>query len=203
MKFFKWKIFTITGIVCLLPILLGLTLWNKLPDTMAIHFNIYGKADGFASKEVVVFLLPVMMAVLQAICCVINDVNSFKYGERVKFETVTKWIIPFLSVLLQIITLGIGLGWDLDIRKVVSLIIGIMFLVIGNYLPKFDRVKNSNISIEKARKINRFIGYETVIMGIVFLITIFLPPVFSIISLLLLIPYTIVSIIYSIIVCRK
>ena len=41
MKFFKWKIFIITSIVCLLPILLGISLWSKLPDTMAIHFDIY------------------------------------------------------------------------------------------------------------------------------------------------------------------
>ena len=54
MKIFKWKSFIITSIVCLLPILLGISLWTKLPDTMAIHFNIYGDPDNFASKGFVV-----------------------------------------------------------------------------------------------------------------------------------------------------
>ncbi|MBE7048982.1 MAG: DUF1648 domain-containing protein [Ruminococcaceae bacterium] len=203
MKFFKWRIFIITGIVCLLPILLGLSLWDKLPNTMAIHFNIYGSPDNFASKEFVVFGLPMLMVVLQAFCCFINDINAYKHGDRKKFELVTKWIVPSLTVVLQIITLGYGLGWNLDIRKAVCFIVGAILLVIGNYLPKFDHVKNYNIDTEKARKINRFIGYETVVMGILFFISMFFPPTSSIICLLLLIPYTVIGVIYGIMVGRK
>lgn len=203
MKFFKWKFFAITSIVCLLPILLGILLWDRLPDTMAIHFNVYGVADNFASKGFVVFGLPILMVALQAICCLINDINACKNGDRKEFEIVTKWIVPCLTVVLQIITLGYGLGWNLDIRKIVSLIVGIMFLVIGNYLPKFDRIKNYDIDTEKVRKINRFIGYETVIMGVLFLISIFLPPACSVICLFLLIPYAIISVVYGIIHGRK
>ena len=78
-----------------------------------------------------------------------------------------------------------------------------MFLVMGNYLPKFDRVKNFSIDAEKARKVNRFIGYETVVMGLLFIISIFLPPVASVVCLLLLIPYAVISVIYGIITARK
>ncbi len=203
MKFFKWKTFIITSVVCLLPILFGSAVWDKLPRAMAIHFNIYGKADNFASKGFVVFGLPLLMVLLQAFCCFINDINSAKHGERKKFEMVTKWIIPCLTVLLQIITIGYSLGWNIDIRRAISFIIGIMFLVLGNYLPKFDRVKNIDVDAEKARKINRFIGYETVIMGVLFIISIFLPPIFSIICIGLLIPYAVISVIYGVVVARK
>lgn len=203
MKKFKWKIFVITSIVCLLPVLLGIYLWDNLPETMAIHFNIYGEPDNFASKGFVVFGLPMLMVVLQGFCCFINDLNAYKYGERKKFETVTKWIIPCMTVVLQIITLGYGLGWNLDIRKAVSLIVGVIFLVIGNYLPKLDYIKNYDVETEKARKINRFIGYETVGMGILFLISIFLPPISSVICLCLLIPYAVIGVVYGISTGRK
>lgn len=203
MKIFKWKAFIITSIVCLLPILLGISLWTKLPDTMAIHFNIYGAPDNFASRGFFVFGLPMLMAVLQAICCFINDINSYKHGDRKKLATVTKWIIPVLTVVLQIITLGYGLGWNLDIRKIVSFIVGVILLVIGNYLPKFDYIKNYDVNAEKARKINRFIGYETVVMGLIFFMSIFLPPISSIICLLLLIPYAIIGVVYGIITALK
>ncbi len=203
MKFFKWRVFIITSIVCLLPILLGVSLWNKLPDIMAIHFDFYGVADNFAPKGFVVFGLPVLMVALQAICCFINDINAYKNGDRKKFETVTKWIIPCLTVVLQIITLGYGLGWNIDIRKAVAFIVGALFLVIGNYLPKFDEIKHYNINTEKARKINRFVGYETVVMGLLFIVSIFLPPVCTAICLFLLIPYAIISAIYGIIIGRK
>ena len=198
MKFIKWKSLIITCIVCLLPILLGVFLWDKLPDTMAIHFDINNQPDNFASKGFVVYGLPVMMVLLQIFCCFINDINAYKHGERKKFETVTKWIIPVMTVVLQIITLGYGLGWNIDIRKYAVLIVGVIFLVIGNYLPKFDYVKNHNVDTEKARKINRFIGYATVFMGILSILCMFLPPISLVIWLFLLIPYTLVCIVYGI-----
>ena len=203
MKIMKWKILVITCLVCLLPIVLGMILWNSLPDTIAIHFNINNEPDNFASKGFVVFGVPALMVFMQAFCCLINDINAYKYGDRKKFERATKWIIPIMSNILQIITFGYALGWNLDIRKCVVLIVGLLFIVIGNYLPKFDYIKNYDLDTEKARKINRFIGFETVVMGILFLITIFLPPISSIVCLLLLIPYTVISVVYGIKTVRK
>lgn len=198
MKFMKWKILIITCLVCLLPILLGIVLWNSLPDTMAIHFDIYNRPDNFASKGFVVFGLPALMAVLQIICCTINDANAYRFGELKKFATATKWIIPVMSIVLQMLTLGYGLGWDIDIRRFAMIIVGGIFLVVGNYLPKFDYIKNYDLDTEKARKINRFIGIETVIMGLLAIVSIFLPPAFSVAWLLLFIPYVIISVIYGI-----
>lgn len=203
MKFFNWKIFIISSIVCLLPVLLGISLWSKLPDTLAIHFNVYGVADNFASKGFVVFGLPILMVALQAFCCFINDINAYKHGERKKLETVTKWIIPWMTVVLQIITLGYGLGWKLDIRRIVAFIVGAVFLVIGNYLPKYDRIKNYRVDTQRARKINRFVGYETVIMGLLFIVSIFLPPVSTVVCICLLIPYAVIGVVYGIKTGRK
>ncbi len=197
MKFIKWKSLIITCIVCLLPILLGVALWNELPDTMAIHFNTYNEPNRFASKGFVVFGLPLLMVLLQIFCCFINDINAYKHGERRKFERATRWIIPIMMNVLQIITLGYGLGWDLDIRRFVVFLVGIVFIVIGNYLPKFDTINSRKVNNEKTRKINRFIGFETVIMGILFLISILFPPIVSVICLLLIIPSTVISIIYG------
>ena len=198
MKFFKWKYFLVTSIVCLLPCLLGVLLWDKLPDAMAIHFDINNNPDNFASKGFVVFGLPILMVILQGFCCFINDLNAKKHGERKKFETVTKWIIPILTIVLQLATFGIALGYEVDIRIVATVIVGVMFIVLGKYMPKLDYIKNYDVDTDKARKINRFIGVEMVIMGILFLISTLLPPIATVICLLLLIPYTIISVIYGI-----
>ncbi|MBQ6894631.1 MAG: DUF1648 domain-containing protein [Clostridia bacterium] len=203
MKFMKWKILFITCLVCLLPILFGVALWDRLPEIMAIHFDINNNPDNFASKGFVVFALPILMVLLQIFCCFINDINSKKHGERKKFERATKWIIPVMTVILQSVTLGYGLGWNFDIRKVASLLVGAIFLLVGNYLPKFDYIKNYDLDAEKARKINRFIGFETVIMGLAFILSIFLQPFATIGCLLLMIPYVIISIVYGIKVAGK
>lgn len=203
MKIIKWKIFSITSAVCLSPVLLGLALWNKLPDTMAIHFNINNEPDNFAPKWFVVFGLPLIMVLLQAFCCIVNDLNAHKHGERKKLSTITKWIIPIMSIVLQIMTLGIGLDMDFDVRVIVNLIVGIVLILVGNYMPKFDYIKNYDIDTEKARKINRFIGFGSVIMGLLFIISIFLPPIASVVCIFLLIPYAVISVIYGIAVGRK
>ena len=203
MKFFKWKYFLVTSLVCLFPILLGLLIWDKLPETIAIHFDINNNPDNFASKGFVVFGLPVLMVILQGFSCFVNDINAEKHGERKKFETVTKWIIPILTILLQLATFGVALGYNVDIRVVVTVIVGIMFLVMGNYMPKFDYIKNYNLDTEKAKKINRFIGVETVILGLLFLGSVFLPPIATVVCLLLLVPYTIIGVIYGICVAKK
>ena len=203
MKYIKWKSLIITGIVCILPILLGIALWNDLPDTMAIHFNFRNEPDGFASKSFVVFGLPVLMAVFQAICCITNDINAHKRGDSKKFEQATKLIIPFVAVVLQIATLGYGSGWNVDRRKVCVFVIGVVFIITGKYMPELDYIKNKKVDSEKARKINKLVGFETVIMGVLGLITIFLPPVTTVVWIILLIPYAVIGAAYGVKVIRR
>ena len=203
MKYIKIKPLLLTSVVCLLAIIPGIILWDKLPSQMAIHFDINNNADNFASKGFVVFGLPILMVALQIFCCFINDINSHKHGERVKFERVTKWIIPVMSILLQGVTYWYNLGYNVDVHRFAAIIVSGVFILIGNYMPKFDYIKNYDIDIIKARKINRFIGYESVIMGLLFLISAFLPPIYTIICLILLIPFVIISVVYSIITVRK
>lgn len=203
MKTMKWKILFITCLFCLLPIIPGLFLWEYLPESVPIHFDIYNNPDNFTSKGFAVFGMPCLMALLQIFCCFINDFNAAKHGERVKFSRVTKWIIPIMTIVLQTVTFLYALGKNIDIRKTAMLLVGIIFLAIGNYLPKFNYIKNYDMDTEKARKINRFIGFETVIMGILFLVGLFLPPAFSILCIVLLVPYALVSILYGIKVSRK
>lgn len=203
MKFIKWKIFTITCAVCLLPIFAGLALWHKLPETMAIHFDINNTPDNFAPKWFVVFGLPLMMAGFQLICCLTTDISIQKHSRQAKLESAAKWIIPVLSIVLQALTLGVGLGFNPDIRRIVALLVGIIFITIGNYMPKIDYIKNYDTEADTARRINRIIGIETVILGVLFIISAFLPPFATVACLALLIPYSVLSVVHIIKNTRK
>lgn len=203
MKYIKWKTLIITSIVCLLPIFLGLALWDKLPEMVAVHFDINNNPDNFAPKWFAVFGLPVTMTLLQIFCCFTNDIKANKYGENKKFEIATKWIIPVISVVLYTVTMFYALGRNIDIRRVAMLLISVIFIVLGCCMTKLNYVKNYDISPEKARKINRVIGIMMVIMGILGFLTLFLTPVFLIIWLLLLVLVAIIGIIYGIVVGRK
>lgn len=202
MRKIKWKQLFFTCAICLLPIVFGVILWDKLPQTIAIHFNIYNEPDGFASKAFAVIGLPIWMAVLQAFACVANDLSAKMCEERIRFERIIKWILPVICILLQAATFAFALGIAVDIRRVACLIVGAIFLILGKYLPKLSYIKNYNIDTQKARKINRFIGYESIIMGILFVVGVFLPPSFSVLCLFLLIPYAVIGLTYSIYVVK-
>ena len=50
----------ISTLLSLLPVLVGLILWDRLPETMATHWGANGDADGFSSKAFTVFGMPMM-----------------------------------------------------------------------------------------------------------------------------------------------
>lgn len=198
MKKVKWKILIITSAVCLLPVLLGVIFWNDLPDLMAVHFNFNNEPDNFAKKPFAVFGLPFIMVLMQIFCCIVNDINSSKYGENKKFDKIAKWIIPVMSIILETAIIFVGLGKNVDIRIVAAVIVGITFIALGHSMAELNYIKNYKVEPEKARKINKFVGRTMVVMGILMLITIFLPPIATVIWLILLAPYTLVCAVYGI-----
>ncbi len=206
MKNIKWRVLILTCLVCVLPVLLGVALWDNLPERIPIHFNINNEPDNFASKGFAVFGLPFIMALIQMFCCVISDIQAGVHVGNKKFDTVSKWIIPVMCVVLYVVTLGYALGWKVDIRRIAMLIVGTEFIVIGNYLPKADYIKdfkNKRIYGKNAKKINRAMGFMMVILGFLGLTTIFLPSIASVIWLILLIPCVATAAVCSIIFIRK
>ena len=198
MKSIKWKILAITCLFCLVPILPGVFLWDALPDSMAIHFNLNNEPDNFAPKGFVVFGLPCLLMLLQFVCCICNDIKMYKRGNSLKLEMITKWILPVVTVILMLTTLMFNLGWGVDVRKIAMLIVGVIFLLVGICLLEVHYIKYFKVDADKARKINRFWGVEMIVMGMFAFITTFLPPVATLVWLLALMLSVFVGIIYCI-----
>ena len=58
------KIIIITSVVTILPIIAGLVLWNKLPETLPTHWGFSGEVDGWSSKPFAVFFIPAFIGIL-------------------------------------------------------------------------------------------------------------------------------------------
>ena len=173
------KTLILTVIVCLLPMILGLAFYNKLPDKMPIHFTINDTPDNYASKNFALFGLPLIMAIVQAICIIFTSrVNKVKNAEKPKILKIMEWFIPIISVLLYIIMIEVPLGSSVYIGKSICLILGISFIIIGNYFPKmsYDIGKLTFHPMPKSeksfRKMTRISGYSFIVIGIVLLILI-------------------------------
>ena len=205
------KSLIITSIVCLLPIICGLMFYNELPESIAIHWGIDNNPNGYFSKPAFVFGMPIMMLVLQVFGCIVSDLSDKNPEANKKAVTVYKWIIPIITVVLYIVTMAVAFGNDLDIRKIVMILLGILFIISGNYMPKVrvDYYMNSKIFWVKNRDeklVNRAIkisAYGLIIYGILFILSILFKPVVSVVVLIAMLLFCIFIYLYVYIKSRK
>ena len=58
----------LSSIIILLPILIGLFMWEYLPEEMAIYWGITGNVKGLAGKVFAVFGVPFIFLITHFIC---------------------------------------------------------------------------------------------------------------------------------------
>ena len=123
-------------VLCLLPIVLGLILWGKLPEQVPTHFGLNNEPDGYSSKAFAVFGLPLFMAALDALCLfgLSSDPKADKHSKVL--DRMMLYFIPCLSILVSSLCLLIAIGKNINLALIIQLLIGVTFVVIGNYLPK-------------------------------------------------------------------
>ena len=173
------KVLIITVIICLLPIILGIVLYNKLPEQMPIHFTINDVPDNYAPKNFALFGIPIIMAFVQAICLIFTSkYTKIENNKKPKVLKIYEWFIPILTVLIYIIMVEVPLGSTVYVGKSVCLILGITFLIMGNYMPKMSYeigkvMMHPMPKDEKSfRKLIKIMGYSFIAIGFVLLLLI-------------------------------
>ena len=202
------KTLIITSIVILLPILAGIILWNQLPDPMPTHWSASGEIDGWSSKPFAVFGLPLILLAAQWLCMQGTAADPKKNNHPTKIVHLVLWIIPVLSVVLHTFTYLIALGYGVRMEVVMPVFIGLIFTIIGNYLPKCKQNYTIGIKIpwtlnneENWNKTHRFAGWLWTVCGVSIMFTGFFGGVwvfFPIVLLMVLAPFA-----YSYILHRK
>ena len=59
------KLTVITTLITLLPIVLGIALYDRLPDVVATHWGIDNQPNGWSSKAMAAFGMPGKLAAIQ------------------------------------------------------------------------------------------------------------------------------------------
>lgn len=160
------KTIIITSVITILPIFAGLVMWNRLPDKLPTHWNFSGEIDGWSSKPFAVFFIPLFILAMHLICTVATSMDPKNEGVNSKVFTLVLWICPILSVLCMTSCYVAGFGKDVNIGLFAPLIMGIVFLFIGNYLPKCKQNYTIGIKIpwtlndeDNWNKTHRFAGF--------------------------------------------
>lgn len=172
----------LTSIITLLPILIGFILWEKLPDKVPTHWNAEGVVDGWSSKGFAVLGLPLFLFAVHWICLLATNADPKKQNHTDKILGIVLWICPVISVLGGVLIYGTALGMEFEVDKIVLILMGFMFIIIGNYLPKCKQNYTIGIKIpwtlndeENWNKTHRMSGKLWVIIGIITILCIFLP----------------------------
>ena len=142
----KWKII-ISSIVTLLPIVAGLLLWDSLPDMVPSHWGPTGEVDGYSSKTFFVFGLPFIMLGMNLLCTVAAGLDPKHKNNEGKLLILVYGIIPSLSILLSVVTYFSALDLPLPVMNLIVAAFGLMFVLIGNYLPKCKQSYTIGIKI--------------------------------------------------------
>lgn len=181
LKKYKWLLI-ISSIVILLPTVFGIIVWKQLPEQMAIHWGLAGEADGWATTAVSVFLLPSILLVLHWGCFFLSLLDKKSRQQNANALKIVLWIIPVISVYANAVIYATAFGLKFNIFKIMALIFGVLFVCIGNYLPKFSRNRTAGIKIywtlrsdDNWNKTHRFGGKIWVIGGLLLMICFFLP----------------------------
>ena len=131
MRVDKKSLFLSVGI-CLLPILIGVYYYDVLPEQIAVHFNFNGEPNNFVSKTRAIIEMPVFFTVVQIIISLVVDFD--KTPKKGAF--IMKAIIPVISVLIQGALIAYALDNNFNPPQLTVFVIGILFIILGNYLPK-------------------------------------------------------------------
>ena len=172
----------ISSLLILSPIVAGLILWDKLPESVPIHWGINGEPDSFAGKGVAVFLMPCIMFALHFVCLIATSFDKRYKSQNKKVLQIVFWIVPAVTIAVQCAVFGAALGYDFDVSSFILPLIAVMFIFIGNYMPKATQNRVYGIRIPWTMKseanwdaTHRFAGKLWVICGILALPLIFIP----------------------------
>ncbi len=138
MKKLNARILILSVIVCLLPMIAGVIFYGRLPLQIAIHWDINNEPDNYVHKALALFIVPALFACIQAFFCASLWQASKKTSGTPKVITVSLWILPLVSVMAYTLMLLWAFGHSLDIDTIGSMVVSIVFILIGNYLPKIS-----------------------------------------------------------------
>ena len=180
------KTLLLTSLLILLPIAVGLVLWNKLPATMNIHWNAAGEVDGTAGKAFAVFFPPLFILAMHWFCLFMVHITNQDNDQNDKAMKIVLWMMPILSNVITCAMYAAALGLEINIGKIIFAPMGFLFIVIGNFLPKVRR--NSTLGIKTTWALaddenwyatHRFAGKVWVFGGILMLPLCFLPTLWA------------------------
>lgn len=177
----KWKL-VLSSLVILLPIVIGMWLWSSFPEQMQSYWFSGSKTVGWREKFLSVFVFPVSIFVIYwfIIFTIARDLKNKEQSS--KAVNMALWIIPMITFVVSCNIYAIPFADGFHVGMIMRAIVGIVFIVIGNYLPKCRQNQTIGVKVKWAlhneenwNRTHRFTGKVWMLCGAVILATVFMP----------------------------
>lgn len=189
-----------------------LVCFPSLPEQVPVHWGADG-ADGYQPKAMAFFTLHALMIGIYLFMTAIPKIDpkkkNYKYFSKAYY--VTNLSIVILFFIINMLILLTSLGYDIPMKSLAVLLVGLLFLVIGNYMQQakqnfFFGIRTPWALMDETnwRKTHRLGGRLFMIGGVMILLTFFLPAnyemyiIFSVVAMVSVIPMA-----YSYLLVRK
>lgn len=174
------NVFKFGMIINIIPFIIGGIYYNQLPETMATHFDFNNHANGFSSKPMALFGIPMILVLVYILAYFFTSQDPKRSNQNEKVVAFVLVIIPILNLIVSGMIISVNLGNKVDIGLIINIFIGILFMGLGNYMPKIKRNYTIGIRLPWTLdndyiwdKTHRFAGYIWSIGGIIYLIAAF------------------------------
>lgn len=198
--------------IILLSILGTILIFKNLPGQIPMHWNIKGEVDDYSSKGLIYItaFLPLAIYILMKIIPHI-DPQKDAYDKHRNAYSATMFSIIIFLIGLHWMTIGYALGYPLNMIRYIMIALGLVFIIIGNYMPQikfnyFFGIRTPwTLSSEKVwRQTHTTGGYLYFIMGSIFILSSFFNNEISYyLSIGSVIVISIAIVIYSYLLYRK
>ncbi len=128
----------IPGLIILITIISNFYFYANFPDQIPIHWNFQGEIDNWGSKTFGAFFFPAIIFGMYLLFLILPyvDPKKLKYDQFRKTYHKFKGLLILFMALIYFLTSFAGLGYNINIDVWIPIIIGFLFMFIGNYLSK-------------------------------------------------------------------
>jgi len=116
-------------------------LYPKFPEQVATHWNYAGEADGYSGRAFAAFFFPMLAIGIYLLMTFLPlaDPRRERYADFSGAYNVLRLSITILMVALYGIMSLNGLGFVVPVGLIMPVAVGLLFVIIGNFLPKVKR----------------------------------------------------------------
>jgi len=124
--------------LALIGVAASLAVYSQLPESIAVHWDIDGNPNGWMPRATGAFFSPALILVLAGLMRGLPRVdprraNYARFGDA--YETIIAAAL-LLVLATHGIVLAVALGYDVAVSRLVPALVGALFVVIGNVVPR-------------------------------------------------------------------